>query len=325
MAADMEFTFLGTSSGVPTRRRNVSGLALRGPKTKSWFLVDCGEGTQQQLLKTSYSLNSLSAIFITHVHGDHCLGLPGLLASAGMARRAEPLTIVGPEPLRQFIDTALRVTQSYLPYEWCFVPVETLQSWEGSGVAVEKWELSHRVPSYAYSFTESEVERKLDTAKLEAAGIPSGPAWGKLLRGEPLYSEDGTTLGGNGYLLPPRKARRIVVGGDNDRPELLTTACETADLLIHESTYTEAVSERVGAGRQHSHAASVAKFANNIGLKNLILTHFSARYQLGSSAPGLSMKDLENEARNYYSGNVDLAEDLAHYRLDKSGNLSRPI
>jgi ribonuclease Z len=320
----VEFTFLGTSSGVPTRQRNVSALALRETEEKSWYLVDCGEGTQHRLLETAYTLPRLSAIFITHMHGDHCFGLPGLLASAGMANRSEALTLVGPTPLREFVERALQLSDSYLPYELNFIGVEGMDHWQADGLHVEKWPLSHRIPSYAYSLTETAVERKLDKERLLAAGIAPGPAWGRLLAGEPAQREDGTPIDAREFLLKPRKARRIVVGGDNDSPELLAEACEGAELLIHESTFTREVAERLGPSRQHSHAAGVAQFAERARIPNLILTHFSARYQqLGRGENAIEA--LASEARQYYSGHLQLAEDLASYHLDKLGNLSRSL
>lgn len=320
----MEFTFLGTSSGVPTKQRNVSALALRGPEEKSWYLIDCGEGTQHQLLRTPYTLHRLSAVFITHMHGDHCFGLPGLLASAGMAGRTEPLTLIGPQPLEEYVRTSLALSDSYLSFPLEFLAVEGLDGWESGNVRVERWPLSHRVPSYAYSFTEAKVERKLHKEKLLAEGIAPGPAWGQLLTGNTALGEDGAVLSADDFLLPPRQARRIVVGGDNDDPGLLAQACEAAQLLIHESTFTEALAERLGPSRQHSHAAGVARFAERLALPNLILTHFSPRYQQ-LAAPGQDngLVEIESEARKHYAGQLHLAEDFATFSLSRAGTLSR--
>ena len=113
--------FLGTSSGTPTKQRNVSGLALQESKGRGWYLIDCGEATQHQLLHTKLSLNTLKGIFITHVHGDHCYGLPGLLGSAGMTGRTEPLTIVAPAGIREWIEATQRFTEFHLSFELNFV------------------------------------------------------------------------------------------------------------------------------------------------------------------------------------------------------------
>ena len=120
----MEVIFLGTSSGVPTKHRNVTAIAVKMLKSKSWYLVDCGEGTQHQILHTNLSLNNLQAIFITHVHGDHCYGLPGLLASAAMSGRTNSLTIIGPGNIREFIENTQKTTQMRLSFNINFIDVE---------------------------------------------------------------------------------------------------------------------------------------------------------------------------------------------------------
>lgn len=118
----MDLIFLGTSSGTPTKQRNVTGLALAADSGKAWYLVDCGEATQHQLLHTPLSLNGLRAIFITHVHGDHCYGLPGLLASAAMAGRKDPLPIVAPKGIEAWIRATLELTAVFLPFALEFIP-----------------------------------------------------------------------------------------------------------------------------------------------------------------------------------------------------------
>ena len=122
----MEFQFLGTSSGTPSRARNVTGLALRASSAGPWSLVDCGEGTQHQVLRTSLTLHGLRAVFITHMHGDHCYGLPGLLASAAMAGRTQALPVVGPAPLRRFLEGVMDTSELDLPFALDFVAVEEL-------------------------------------------------------------------------------------------------------------------------------------------------------------------------------------------------------
>jgi ribonuclease Z len=180
--------------------------------------------------------------------------------------------------------------------------------------------LSHRVPSYAYSFTEKTVERKLDADKLKKAGVPRGPLWGQLQQGQDAQLPGGRVLHANEYLLPPRKRRKIIIGGDNDRPELLAAEARDADVLVHEATYTEAILHKVGPGPQHSSAMQVARFAAGANIPNLVLTHFSPRYQ--QEGGGLSMADIEAEARAAYKGRLFLADDLDRYALDRQGVLT---
>jgi ribonuclease Z len=317
----MELQFLGTSSGTPSRARNVSGLALHSPGSKHWYLVDCGEGTQHRILRTNYSPMSLRAIFITHIHGDHCYGLPGLLASAGLLNRSEPLLIAGPPAVERFVRGVMDSTELRLPYPLEFAAIEpgwtidTLPDFR-----VEAAELSHRVPSFAFAFTEKSIECRLDTAKLERDGIASGPGWGQLQRGEDIDLPDCRVARSADYILPGRRQRKVIVAGDNDTPSLLAAQAVDAHVLVHEATYTEEVLQKVGPGPQHSSARATAAFAESAAIPNLILTHFSPRYQQAGNGP--SMADVEAEARSAYGGNLFLASDLQRYALDRHGVLS---
>ena len=316
----MDLQFLGTSSGVPTKARNVSATAVIEASGKSWYLVDCGEGTQHQLLHTPLSMRDLRGIFITHVHGDHCYGLPGLLASAGMSGRSEPLELIMPLALHEWLRLSLAVSQTYLPFELHLLAVETLQDWRSAQVAVTTVELSHRVPSYGFVFTEINPEPRLDTERLQADGIPRGPLWGDLAHGRQVEHE-GRVLDTLTYLKASRAARRIVVCGDNDSPALLAEVAKGADVLVHEATFTEPVLQRSQSNFGHSTAAAVAQFAEAAGVPNLVLTHFSARYQ-DNPQRSPSIDDVRQEAQAHYSGQLTLARDLQRYHLGKDGLLA---
>ncbi|WP_417615271.1 ribonuclease Z [Oceanisphaera sp.] len=318
----MELQFLGTSSGTPTKSRNVSGLALKKAAAKPWILVDCGEGTQHRILHTSLSLSRLQAICITHLHGDHCYGLPGLLASASLAGRTRALTLIGPAGLQEWLSVTLQLTQVTLSYALHFIDVTTLtDAIRLDDFKVSARPLSHRVSCFAYEFVETGLPRKLDKDKLLAENIASGPVWGQLQRGDTVTLADGRTVCGDDYLLASRPPRKVVIAGDNDTPALLADSVTSAQLLVHEATFTQKVADQIGAGPQHSSARTIAEFAELAAVPNLILTHFSPRYKDGGA--GLTINDIAQEARAHYRGTLFLARDLDLYHLDYSGKLSK--
>ncbi|MDY6798459.1 MAG: MBL fold metallo-hydrolase, partial [Pseudomonadota bacterium] len=233
----MEFTFLGTSAGTPTRSRNVTGLALSPADGRDWYLIDCGEGTQHQLLRTRYSVMQLKGIFITHIHGDHTFGLPGLLTSASMLGRTEPLDIIAPAQVQQLVHTVLANSDSNLSYPLNFIDSETPAfTWYDEHCKVTSVPLSHRVPCRAFVFTERNPERHLLQDKLRAEGIAPGPHWGDLQKGRDVTLADGRQVSSDDYTRAPRPPRRLIVAGDNDTPELLESPCRDCHAMIHEAT-----------------------------------------------------------------------------------------
>ena len=310
-----DFQFLGTSAGIPTKTRNVTALAIGQTASKPWLLVDCGEATQQQLLHTLWSANTLSAICITHVHGDHCYGLPGMLASAGLNKRTQPLTIIAPLHLWQWLQHTIDLTDLFLSFELQFVNVTSLlnQSVTVDGFEISAVALNHRVPSYAYKISHQRQVQQLDRDALFAHGLPTGPLWGMLQNGQDVYYE-GRNYPASLYLEQHEQQVCALIGGDNDTPALLQAACDGVQVLVHEATYTQEVADKVGALPMHSSAKQTAEFAYQAAIPNLVLTHFSARY---SDAQAIA--PLLAEAKLHYHGQVHLAEDFAQYRLLPSG------
>lgn len=349
----MWFKFLGTSAGAPTKTRNVTGLALGVSNGKGWYLVDCGEGTQHRVMQAGLSLCHLKAICITHVHGDHCFGLPGLLASASMMGRTQSLTIIGPASVEQWLNHTLAFSQSHASFSVRFLPHEEMTSWAGlPDFKLGIVPLSHRVPCRGYVFETLPEPPKLDAEKLSALGVPKGPLWGQLKKGEAVMLPSGVVVQPGQVRLPPLPPKKCLIGGDNDRPECFSAAAQGADVLIHEATYTTDVAERIGPGPQHSTAAVVARFAQSAGVPNLVLTHFSPRYRDAPSSvvdgvvsgavsgvidgevnprcdaalktkPAYSVLQIQQEAERVYDGRLFLAEDFAHFELNAQKVLTR--
>ncbi|MCH7312799.1 ribonuclease Z [Acinetobacter sp. ANC 3882] len=315
----LHFTFLGTSSGVPTLTRNVSGLAIRNSKNKDWILVDAGEGTQHRIQQAKLSLQSLIAICISHVHGDHCYGLIGLLASAGMNARTTPLTIIAPKEIQQWIEVTAQLTDLHLPYPLHFIDVNEATQIQQltDNLSIQAHPLSHRVASFAFSIISQYTQKRLDTQALIQLGVPKGRAWGDLQQGLDIQF-NGQTLKAVDFTQLQIQRAHAIVGGDNDRPELLAQACEDAQLLIHESTYTQAILDKVGPNPMHSSAKIVAEFAQQQGLSNLILTHFSPRHQ-----DSAGQQAITEEVQAFYQGNFYLAHDFDQFSLDETGQLSK--
>lgn len=318
----MKLTFLGTSAGVPTRQRNVSGLALSVGEHRDWYLVDCGEGTQHQLLRCRYSLAKLRAIFISHVHGDHCYGLPGIIASANMSGRTAPLTVCAPDGIEQYVDAVRKYTDLHtLRYPLVFVRSDLTEAvYSDESISVTSHALSHRVPSFAYRL-EEKPSMSLNQEKLLELGIPKGPLWGELQKGHSVLLEDGRKIEPETVCESAWQARSAVIGGDNDQPQLLLSALKNANLLVHEATFTDDVLQQVGTKYMHSTAKMLASAAQEAGVPNLALTHFSQRYRENPRPGKRSIDELREEAARFYTGNIVLAKDRDSYEIQRDGQL----
>lgn len=309
----MELYFLGTNAGVPSLQRNVTSAALRLLEERSSiWLFDCGEGTQHQILRTPLKLSKLEYIFITHLHGDHIFGLPGLLSTRGAQGATTPITVYGPQGIKTFIDTSLELSQSRVNY-----PLEIKEHsggllFEDETFRVEAALLEHRVESYGYRVTEKDRPGSLDLKRLESFGLKPGPIYGKLKRGESVEIKDGQMLHPSDVLLAPKKGRVITILGDTRPCPNIVPLAKGADLLVHEATFMNDL-EDTAYEYYHSTARQAAKAAVEAGAKELLLTHFSSRY-----------KDVEHlqpmleEARQLFP-NTRLAEDFALYPIHRQG------
>lgn len=329
-------TFLGTSSGVPTRERNVSALAVEciaNPHAKhhSWLLVDCGEGTQHQLLKSHLSLHDLSAILITHTHGDHCYGLAGLLASIGMHGRKKPLTLIAPKAIGKLLDTLAIVSELHFNYPIDFIIIEdylnkpiSFEFGVGHDINICIHQLSHRVPSFGFEITQTLQKDKLLTDKLTHDNI-ANLHWGKILKADDKLMIEDKPINPHDYKTHLSSQLKIVIAGDNDTPALLANAVADCRALIHEATYTDDIMQKImnkpaelgGFNPKHSSAKLVSEFAEQHKIPLLILTHFSARYapfdDVHAKQP--NMGHIRAEVETYYKGKCILAKDFMQINI----------
>ena len=311
----MQVTFLGTSSGVPTRARNVSAVALRLPQRAEMWLFDCGEGTQHQFLRSDLRLSQLRRIFITHMHGDHVFGLPGLLASLGLSGSSSAgIDLYGPDPLEGFLSGSLRGSSTRIGY-----PLQVHRSrpaaesgavlFEDEDLRVRCTPLIHRVPAYAYRVDQKPLAGRFDIAKAKELGIPPGPIYAQLKRGETVELDDGRLIDGRKLCGPDREGVSIVYCTDTVFSEAAVELARGADLLIHESTFAHEEAD-MAFQKQHSTSTMAAQTAAEAGVGQLVLTHLSPRYAPGNA---VTADDLLAEAQAIFPNTV-LAKDFM--RLD---------
>jgi ribonuclease Z len=299
----LRITFLGTSSGVPTRARNVSCVAFRPPQRAEVWLFDCGEGTQHQLLRSDLNISQVTRILITHMHGDHVLGLMGLLATCGMTAHARSISIYGPRPIADYVREVSRRTQFQTNYPLEVHEVREGLVFEDEEYAVTCAPLKHRLTAYGYRVTEKDRPGHFDVERARELGIPSGPLYGRLKRGERVTLPDGRAFDGAEFSGPPLRGRSVVYCTDTTYCRSAVELARDADLLIHEATFAEA-DEELAVRATHSTAAMAARVAREAGVRRLIITHFSPRYFPGNQ---IEPDDLLREARAVFP-----ATEMAH-------------
>ena len=310
-AGEMKLTFLGTGAGSPSVTRNVSSLGLQWPQRAALWLFDAGEGTQQQVLRSPLKLSQLEQIYVTHLHGDHVFGLPGLLASRSAAQDiGTPVTIFGPPGLEEWLRLTLRLTATGLKFPLIFEAVSEGLLYEDDTREVHCRRLAHRISSYGYAVSEKPRPGTFDAARAEALGVPPGPLYGRLKSGESVVLADGRTVNGRALVGPPRPGRKVVICGDTGVTPAVAALAGGADVLVHEATFLSDQAERaVAAG--HSTAAEAAQAAHDAGVGTLILTHLSARYESGAPPHAA---DLLAEAQAIFP-NTLMAHDLWSYEV----------
>jgi ribonuclease Z len=292
----MELTMLGTAAGRPIEGRNVTAAALAMPAQRgTYWLFDCGEGTQHQLLRAGIRLGKLERVFVTHLHGDHIFGLPGLLGSRSSMGCEEPLAVYGPRGIRHWLGTTFDVTGTHLHYELEIHEIEDDGGvvYEDEQFTVTAEPLSHRIACYGYRIAERPRPGRLDAAKLAALGVPPGPLYARLKAGEDAELPDGRVIRAAEVTGPPIPGRVIAILGDTTPCEAAVRLAEGADLVVHEATFEAGLADKA-AEYGHSTTAEAARTARDAGAARLLLTHFSGRYR------DEDLSRLEAEAREIF-------------------------
>lgn len=299
---------LGTASALPTEDRHLSAMALE--RKGRVLLFDCGEGTQYRLLEAGLRRTRVDAIFITHLHGDHCYGLPGLLSTMALQQRAHPVTLVLPEGGRAFLEALPGDAPGDLPFSLEVVeggPEMTGATvYETDEFVVTARPLEHRGFAMGFRFEEHVRPGRFDPEHARALGVPEGPLFGRLQAGESVMTDDGTTVHPEQVLGPPRPGIVVAYVTDTRPCDGGRALASGADLLYHEATFTDALRDRaIETG--HTTAREAAEVARDAGVERLLLGHLSARYH--------DPTPLETEAQSVFP-NTEVAEELSRYELD---------
>lgn len=299
----MELYFLGTGAGVPSKQRNVTAIALNLlQECHAWWLFDCGEGTQQQILHSPVKLNRVNHIFITHLHGDHIYGLPGVLASRSFQGGTSTLTVHGPVGIEAYLEVSLQTSRTHLTY-----PLN-IHEIVDSGPVIEEalftvwadW-LDHGVPSLGYRVEEHQRTGALLPERIGAYGVPPGPAYRTLKSGQSVVAPDGHVIHPAEVTAPPIPGRVVTILGDTRPCQSAVTLARSADVLVHEATFAGAKAE-LAHQYNHSTAVDAATTARAAEVRTLVLTHISSRYADDDLGP------LQSEARAIFP-NVYIASD----------------
>jgi ribonuclease Z len=270
----LRLTFLGTSAAQPTIGRNLSSVAIR--RERELFLVDCGEGTQRQMIRYATGFD-VAAICFTHLHLDHWLGVVGFLRTLSMGGRPEPLDLYGPRGLARIVDRYVAGGIEQLSFDLRVQEVAPGTRIRRDGCELVPFQTRHGIPSVGWALVEDGRPGRFHPEKAAALGVEEGPAFGALQRGKPVTLPDGRVIRPEEVVDPPRPGRKVVVTGDTRPCPGTVEAARGADLLVHESTFGDPEAERA-LETDHSTAREAGRVAREAGVSRLVLTHLSTRY-----------------------------------------------
>lgn len=271
----MKLIFLGTSAAQPTENRGLSCVCLE--RDGEIFMFDAGEAAQISYLKSGLGWNKKMKIFVTHLHGDHCIGLLGLLQTMTMQHRTEPLEIYGPSGIEEFIAVNIKVLNFGLSFPVMITTVKEGRIFDSKIYSVYACKASHSVITYSYLFKEKDKPGRFNLEKAKALGIPEGKLWNQLQNGIEVKVGERTIVPEQ-VLGEKRPGKKIGISGDTMPTKELEKFFESCDYLVFDSTFLEEIKEKAEE-TYHSTAKQAAILSKNAKVKNLILTHFSARYK----------------------------------------------
>ena len=276
VALQFQVIFLGTAGSVPTPSRSLPCIAVR--RKGELLLFDCGEGAQRQFIRAGIGFPSKFRIFISHLHGDHVLGLPGLLQTMSLLDRSAPLEIYGPKGVFDFIDAVKRTVRFALTFDVRVFEVEEGVVLDEKEYVVEARWACHTVPCLAYAIVEKPRPGTFYPEKAISLGVPRGPLWKRLQMGFSVKLPDGRVVEPTQVLGPPKPGVKVAYSGDTRPCSSVVELARGADLLIHEATFDDSLSVKA-AEDGHTTASQAAEIALKAGVKYLALTHISARYE----------------------------------------------
>ena len=299
---------LGTSSALPTEARHLSALAVE--RKGRVLLFDCGEGTQYRLMEADLPRVRVDAIFVTHLHGDHCYGLPGLLSTLALQQRDDPVTLVLPSGGRAMLDATPGDAPDALPFPLRITEIDEGLThavvYETEELTVEARPLDHRGFAIGFRLAERMRPGRFDPERARALGVPEGPAFGRLQDGTPVTVPDGTTVQPDQVMGPPRPGITAAYVTDTRPCDGGRALADDADLLYHDATFAEEHRDRAEK-TGHSTARQAATVARDAGAERLLLGHLSARYP--------NPTPLVREAQSVFP-ETEIAEELRRYELD---------
>jgi ribonuclease Z len=294
----LRILFLGTGGSLPTRNRNPSAIMIN--REGELLLFDCGEGTQQQMMRAKTGMKALTSIFVTHFHADHILGIPGLIQTMSFLGRTEPLRIYGPEWVKEFVNIISELGYYKLRFEVEAIELVSGDIVKKDGYCVRAIETDHSVPSLGYALVEESRRGRFDREKAIVLGVPPGPLFSKLHNGLDV-EVNGRLIRSEDVVGQARPGRKIVYTGDTRPCESILAASRSADVLIHDGTLASDQDDWAKESK-HSTAFEAATLAKKAGVDSLVLTHISSRYTDDTSP-------LLKEAQAVFQ-NVIIAEDL---------------